>query len=166
MIDVIFIIPLLWGAYQGYKKGILSEVIGVIYFAVSFAVSFKLIGFAYKFLKDGAWFQFIEPLEAHIIFGVAVGVTMILLVKVGVKFKTEVEYDFPGQWDNIVGAFFGLIKWAFAMSFVWWFISGFAQIPQKTKDSAFLFPYIELMAAQSIGGEDSRDIAKVIKDNM
>lgn len=166
MIDIIFILPIAWGGYLGYKKGILSEVIGVIYFSVSFAVSFKLFGAAYKFLKDGEWFQFIEPLEAHIIFGISVGLTMVLLGTVGAKFKTEVEYDFPGQWDNIVGIVFGMIKMAFAMSFIWWFISGFAQIPTKTRDSAFLFHWIEPIAAQSIGGEDGRDVAKVIKDNM
>ncbi|HEY0109565.1 MAG TPA: CvpA family protein, partial [Fibrella sp.] len=49
-IDILILIPLLWGAYNGYRKGLLVEVVAIIAFVVALIIGFKFLQFGIDLL--------------------------------------------------------------------------------------------------------------------
>ena len=44
LLDVLILVPLLWGAVHGYRKGLLIEVIGIAGFVIAMILGFKFLG--------------------------------------------------------------------------------------------------------------------------
>jgi membrane protein required for colicin V production len=161
IIDIVLLIPIIWGAYEGFKKGILSEIVGVLHFSIAFAIAFKLIGFTIKVVDD--YFLPNPNFYPQIAFALAIFAALLLMNKVGSRFKTEVDFDFPGNWDNIVGAIFGVLKYCFMLSFLVWFITSFGTMRPTLTDKAFVYPVIESLGPTSVGGKTKQDLSDAIK---
>jgi len=164
VIDFIILIPLGIGGWLGFKKGILGEIVDLLHFIVAFAISFKLIGFIIKIGQN--YFRLNPALESQFVFILAIGITLILLYTVGQRFETNINYDVPGNWDNIVGAVFGVIKYAIAISFFFWFITPFGTMSAKLTDSAAVFPIVRTLAPRLVGGTSYQDLSKAIQEAM
>jgi len=153
-----------WWGYIGYKNGILKEIVDILHFAVAFALSFKLVGFIYTAVSD--YFILNRNIESEIVFFLSFSIALVLLQTVGKRFSTSVEYDFPGQWDNIVGAIFGAIKIAFAVSFFLWIVAAFGVFKPLLTDSASLYPIVKSLAPKAVGGETDNDVSEAIRQAM
>lgn len=165
ILDLLILIPLILGAYRGYVSGLLSEVVGVLHFLLAFIVSFKIIGIILK-LISAYLFVFNPMLMAQVAFAAATGATFALLMSLGQYLQTEIKYDFPGAWDNIIGAIFGMIKTVVAISFFIWFMSIFGAPKQEQRDSAKLYVIIEIVAPQIVGVKNGQELSRAIRDNL
>lgn len=155
------ILPLALGGYNGYRNGILTEIVGLLHFSVAFIISFKLVGITLSFIRN--YFSFHQNQYPQLAFALAIILTMILMQTVGSRFKTEVDYDFPGNWDNIAGAVFGVLKFCFALSFFFWFITSFGEMKEKLTKGAIIFPVVESIGPQMVGGKNKQDLSKAIE---
>ena len=54
LLDLLLLIPLLWGAVNGYRKGLLIEIVGVVAFVVAMIVGFKFLGLAVATITEWA----------------------------------------------------------------------------------------------------------------
>lgn len=164
---IIMLAPLAWGAYQGYAAGLLSEIVGILHFAIAFAISFKVMGLVINLVQIYI-FNFNPNLFAQVAFGCAVGGAFGLLATLGKYLKTEIEYDFPGAWDNIIGAVVGFLKYAVALSFFFWFIHGFGSIQPDLKVSfaKMIYDTIEQFAFQLVGATNYDEISAAIKEAL
>jgi|GEM_PF-2439997 membrane protein required for colicin V production len=165
--NLLIFMPLGWGAYKGYEAGLLSEIVGILHFAIAFAISFKITGFIIKLVNNNI-FNFSDGLLAPVAFCCAVAGALALLNTLGKYMKTEIEYDFPGAWDNIIGAVVGLIKYAIILSFFFWFLSGFGKVTEDLKGNSVLYSTIEHITYKMMGvdGEDSSGNAKNVSDKI
>ena len=72
VLDLIFIVILLYGAYRGYIKGLFIEIIGVIAFIVAIVVGFKFLGYGMNLLAptigESLSIRFLPYLSFSIIF--------------------------------------------------------------------------------------------------
>ncbi len=145
-IDFILLIPLIFGLYDGYKKGFLLVVIGFL------AMILGIIG-AFKLLQEGIDFLIVYfphmpkmvPFISFIVLFIAISTGVYLL---GILIKKGLSFTiFSGSLDNFMGALVGLCQWAFMLSVVLWLIKESTLIiPEAYIKDSLLFNYIEQLA--------------------
>ena len=171
LLDIMIFLPVAWGGWQGYARGILAEIVVTIHFAIAFAISFYLVGILFAVTHENV-LEFNEDVLAKVTFACSVGGAFALLNTAGKYLKTEIEFDFPGAWDNLVGALFGVIKYAIVLSFFFWFIEGFGEIDGNFKSKSFFYDTVRGVSGQLLGttGEthglmDEQIDDKIIENN-
>ena len=164
IVDLLLIAPLIWGAYKGYVNGILSEIVGILHFAIAFAISFYIISLVIG-ITHGYLFEFRPEVMAQAIFLISFALSMILLTTAGKYLKTEIEYDFPGAWDNVIGAISGAIKYAVLISFFFWFLTAFGG-PKELITNSNTYPYLKSVAHQIMGVKTDRELNEKIRSNV
>ncbi len=168
-LDLILFIPLALGGYFGWKNGVLDDIVHGLHFLIAFALSFKILSVLLYFL-DAYIFTFstrsamgINAFSA-MLFASSVGATFVLLSTLGKYLKTEIEYDFPGAWDNIAGAIFGVLRNVLVMSFLLWFLQAFGEFNPEIRKKSFLAPFIENVAYTIVGVKDAGELSDTVRE--
>lgn len=109
------------GAFFGYKKGLILELISIVAFVLAIFGGFKLLHVGMEYVSkvyDG--FGTLLPFVAFLVLFVLI---IILVNTVGKILKKIIDWTPLGFFDNILGAVLGVLKWALAISIVIWVIS-------------------------------------------
>ncbi len=151
-IDIILILPLLWGLYNGYQRGILIEVITVIAFVISVVAGFRLLGWAIEFISPQFQSQMMQRLLPYLGFSVIFFPIIFLIVRLGWMLRRTIRYTVFGSFDSLAGAAVGLFTWAFGASvFLWMIVAIGVKIPENATKNAILMPLIKPLAPKIIG---------------
>lgn len=140
-LDLILLVPLLIGAYTGYKRGLVLELVGIIALILAVLGAFKLLQTGMVFLSKyiPEYSNFI-PFIAFI--GIFIGI-LILVNLIGRLAKKFLDLSILGTFDNFAGSIIGIIKWAFLVSIVLWLSMQINfVIPAHLTENSFLYPYI------------------------
>ena len=144
-LDIILLIPLLFGGYLGYKKGLILELIGILALILAIIGSFKLLNEAIRFLS-----QFFPDYSNIVPFIAFLGLFIIILILVsllGRFLKKMIDLTILGSIDNLLGALLGVFKWAFLISLVLWLFNQInLSVPADLTEGSFLFDKIEGLA--------------------
>lgn len=119
--DIILVVLLVAGAFFGYKKGLILELISIIAFVLAIFGGFKLLHVGMEYVSkvyDG--FGTLLPFVAFLVLFVLI---IILVNTVGKILKKIIDWTPLGIFDNILGAVLGVLKWALAISIVIWVVS-------------------------------------------
>lgn len=138
IIDFIILIPLLWGGYQGFKKGLVMELITIIAFILGVTLGFLFMDWGIELLKphiqDGSVIPYISFILIFLL--VLFGVLML-----GKLIKGLVNITLMGSIDKIGGSVFGILKWAFAISiFLWLTERAQIEVPSNITEGALIYP--------------------------
>ena len=149
IIDIIIVIILGLGTYEGYRQGFLLGVLGLFGFVIAVILGLYFMDPMNDWLaKNVTEFNLGFP-----IFGfVVVFVLTLLFIKVaGWILKQVMDKVLLGPLDSIVGALFGAVKAAFFISLFFWQAGLFKlEMPKKwTKDSEMLY-FIEPIAPKIV----------------
>lgn len=141
ILDIIIIIPLIYGAYKGFTKGLLRELTSLLAVILAITLGFKLMDLVIALIQPylGENNQ-IVPLIAF----VAIFVVVLILVNLLSKaVKKVLDMTLLGNVDDFAGAVLGILKWAFAMSMILWLLDQ-AQIiiPKERTEGSILFPFL------------------------
>jgi membrane protein required for colicin V production len=144
-IDIILGILILFGAYRGYQKGFLLEIVGVL------ALILAIIG---SFLLLDLGVQWVQPVLPDMGRGLPVVVFIILFIMVvlavnlsGRVFKKIINLTPLGSVDNLVGAIVGALKWSFIISLFLWISDGLGwQYFDEKGQGAVVYPYVRDVA--------------------
>jgi membrane protein required for colicin V production len=114
--DIIIIIPLLWGAYKGFKKGLIIEVASLIalFLGIWGGVKFSFVSAKYL----GEVFDIsdkIMPLISFAITFIIIVIAVFALAKLLQKFVKMVAL---GTINKITGAAFGILKFGLIISVI------------------------------------------------
>lgn len=125
--DIIIIIPLLWAAYKGYKKGFVIEVASLVALLLGIWGALKFSGFVTELIIEN-----FETQSKYLPL-ISFAVTFILIV-VGVHFVAKLVDRFVKAIalnfiNRIAGAAFGIVKVAFIVSVI---LSLINQIDKKS----------------------------------
>ncbi len=148
--DIAILAILLIGAYSGYRKGLILELIGIVAFVLAIVGGFKLLHVGMDYLSkmyDG--FGNFLPFVAFL----ALFVLILMLVNLLGKFLKRVIHLTPfGMVDNLAGALIGVVKGALALSILLWVMASLDfNLPESlTKDSRIL-PIVSKFAGQVSG---------------
>jgi membrane protein required for colicin V production len=146
-IDLIIIIPLLWGAWRGYQKGLLIEIVGVAAFIVGLIIGFKFLGMGMNFLAPHIGEQLSNRFLPYITFSIIFFPTIFLLNKMGWMLRKALRITILGTIDSFAGAMVGIFTWVFGLStFLWLLTTMSVKIPTKETKDSMLLPYIKDVA--------------------
>ena len=143
--DIIILIPLLYGAYRGYRRGLLLTVVTLTAFVVALLGAVKLLDESVILImefweKAGKWL----PIAAFIITFLII---LLLVHWIGKLLKKALDLTLLGSVDNLAGALLGVLKWALLTSVLLWILKMVGvELPYENDENAILFPLISQLA--------------------
>ena len=146
-IDFILIIILLLGAYSGYKKGLILELIGIFAFVLAIFGGFKLLHTGMDYVSR--MYEGFGNLLPFVAFMVLFILILIVVNMVGKLLKRVIDWTPFGVLDNLAGAVIGIAKWALALSILLWVMSGLnINFPEKFTENSSVMPLISGFSTQ------------------
>ncbi len=138
LIDFIILIPLLWGAYQGFRKGLVMELVTILAFILGITIGFMFMDWGIDLLKPHISDESIVP---YISFLLIFGLVLFGVISLGKVVKRIVKVTMMGFADRAGGVIFGLLKWAFALSILLWLSEkAGVQIPDNMTEGSLIYP--------------------------
>ncbi|MCA0233764.1 MAG: CvpA family protein [Bacteroidetes bacterium] len=150
-LDLLIIIPLAWGAFNGYRKGLLVEVVGVAAFVIAMIVGFKFLRFGTDLLAPYLTVELTRKFLPFIGFSVIFFPTIFMVNRIGYSLRSMLRYTILGTLDNLAGAAVGIFTWVFGISVFFWLLSTIGvAMPPKYRNESFLYEYTVPIAPQII----------------
>lgn len=142
-LDLFIIIPLAWGAFNGYRKGLLVEIVAVVAFIVAMIVGFKFLAFGIDLLSPYISRELARKLLPWLGFSVIFFPTVFLINQMGFALRRSLKYTLLGTFDSVAGAAVGLFTWVFGISVMLWLLSYMGvKMPIRHTEGALLYPYV------------------------
>lgn len=141
MIDVFLVVPLLWGAYKGFKKGLIVEVFSLVALVLGIIAAVYFPQFAQKSITTTFQLETgIIPILAFITTFLTVVVIVSLLGKMIEKMIDVLSLSF---FNKLGGLAFGIIKTALILSVLLFLFEGvnrkFEFIGDDKKQNSLLY---------------------------
>ncbi len=147
ILDIIIIVVLLLGAYSGYKKGLILEVISIVAFVLAIVGGFKMLHTGMEYISNVyEGFGNLLPFVAFLVLFVLI---IVVVNMVGMILKKIIDWTPLGVFDNLAGSLIGVIKGALILSILLWVITGLhINMPGSFMDNSRFLPFISGFAAQ------------------
>ncbi len=146
--DIIILVFLVLGAYSGFKKGLILELIAIAAFILAILGGFKLLHFGMEYVSkmyDG--FGNLLPFVAFLILFVLI---LIAVNMIGKMLKRVIDWTPLGILDNFAGAIIGAAKFALAISIMLWVMSSLdINMPNYFTKNSKVLPYVSDFASQT-----------------
>jgi membrane protein required for colicin V production len=147
-LDIIILIPLLWFTYKGFVKGFVIELAMLAALLLGIYAALHFSGFTADFLTK----QFeMKPQVLNLVsFAVTFIVVIFLVYLVGKGLEKVINLVMLGFINKLAGAAFGLIKTAFILSVLIYFINQVDKtntlLSKENREESFLFNHVESIA--------------------
>ena len=139
--DIIILLILVLGAYSGYKKGLILEVIAILAFILAIIGGFKLLHIGMEYVSkayDG--FGNFLPFVAFLVLFILI---LIVVNMAGNILKKIIDWTPFGVLDNFAGAVVGVVKWALLLSILHWVMSSLSiNLPEFLTKNSKILPII------------------------
>lgn len=146
-LDILILIPLVWGAWNGYRKGLLIEIIAVFAFIVAMIVGFKFLSFGIELLSPYISRELARKILPWLGFSVIFFPTVFLINQMGYSLRKSLRYTLLGTFDSIIGSAVGVFTWVFGISVLFWLFSYMGvKIPNNQTEGTYLYPVIRPVA--------------------
>jgi membrane protein required for colicin V production len=139
--DIFLALPLAYGVFQGFRKGLLQEVVAVFALFLGFILGLKLLTTAIPVVKEfigNAW-GLLPFLSFLVVFALVImGVRLL-----GIFLKKIVDFTPLGMFDNLLGGVLGGLKWCFAISLLL-YVSSLAGlgVSGDTARQSVIYPFV------------------------
>jgi len=142
-LDILILIPLLYGAYNGYRKGLLIEIVAVVAFVVAMIVGFKFLSFGIELLAPYISYELARRLLPWLGFSVLFFPTVFLINQMGFALRRMLRATILGTFDSAAGAAVGIFTWVFGISVVFWLLSWAGiRMPARQTADTWMYPYV------------------------
>lgn len=144
-IDVIILLPLLYGAYNGFSQGLIVEVSTLFALMLGVFISWK-----YAVNVEGLLKGFValpESYAYYIAFAVTFLVVVVVMYLLGKLLTKLVDMVSLGLFNKLLGIVLGVVKAAIIVCVALFFINAldthYDFIPAKTKNESFFYkPFV------------------------
>jgi membrane protein required for colicin V production len=151
LLDVIILLPLLWGALHGYRKGLLIEIIGIAGLVVAMVLGFKFLGLGLEILTPYFSDTIARKILPYVGFSMIFFPTIFLLNQFGYAIRRSLRYSVLGTFDRFAGAMVGILTWVFGLSVFFWLVNAIGvKIPEHRTSETILYPYVVPVAPNLI----------------
>ncbi len=148
-VDIVLLVILLFGAYKGYKTGLLMELVTLLALIIGIIGAFKLLHNGVEFLSKHL--EVSDTVLPFISFILIFIIIVILVNILGKSLKKILDMTLLGSFDNLVGSIVGILKWAFGISVIFWLLNSFnLGFPASVTDGAYLYPVVQAFAPKVI----------------
>lgn len=144
-VDIVLIIALGFGAYSGYRRGFVGELLFLAAAILGILAGFHFSAQASVWLaeKTNMSKEFLPYLGFLMVF-----IIVVILVSLLGKFtKNIIDKTLLGSLDSAFGALIGLLKWSFFISVLLWIFDALdVEFSERWTEDSILLPYIESIA--------------------
>lgn len=143
LLDLLILIPLLYGVVSGYKKGVIVELVAVVAFIAAMVMGFKFLGLAMEIIAPYTGETIARRILPFIGFSAIFFPTVYLVNQMGYSIRRSIRYSFLGSFDSLIGGALGLFTWTFGTSVFFWLLSTIGvKIPEHRLEGTQIFPVI------------------------
>lgn len=146
------LIPLVFGAFLGFKKGLLLEIVGVLAFILAIIGGFKLMETGMVYLSE--YFEDFGQLLPFISFLIIFLAIILLINMLGKLLKKMIDMTLLGGFDKFAGAILGLVKWAIGVSILLWLVNNFGVELPGQDEELVLYPFLTELGPKIIASLD------------
>lgn len=149
-LDIIILVPLVWGIYRGFSKGLVVEVASLLALIVGLWCAIHFSEFTAKILLNDIGLDmpssYLSPVSFAVTF-VVVAIVIVFVSNVIDRFLSAVAL---GGINKLFGAVFGALKVLLIMAIVLYFVNGVDAktnfIDEGKKDESLLYrPLLEFV---------------------
>jgi membrane protein required for colicin V production len=116
--DILLIVPLIWGTYRGFYKGIISQIVSLVAIVLVFYVSLKFYIPFGTFANSLVHTKLSPGYFSIASFVVLFIILYVLIYILSQRLEKMTESLHISLINHIAGGVFGLIKWAFMISVI------------------------------------------------
>ena len=162
-LDIILIIPLLWGLYKGFSKGLIIEAASLIALGLSVWGAIKFHDFLSTWMQNSLhWSSKYLPLLSFALIFIGVLLLVFGIAKLIEKIVKAVSLGFL---NKLGGAIFGILKFGLILSMLIFFVEAVnksvAFIPSETKNKSLLYPWVQKIAPVVIPGLNQSKLGNI-----
>lgn len=118
ILDILWLLLLIWGAYSGFKKGFVAEAFSIGAFLVATVSSVKFMELLTRLLQK--WSINLGNITPYVTFVLAFIVIVIIITLLGRLFSHLIHMTLLGGVDRLIGAVLGVFKWFFFIGVFLW----------------------------------------------
>jgi membrane protein required for colicin V production len=147
--DMLILLPLLYGAYRGFMNGFVHEIIYLIFLILCIFFGYRLVEFVSEQIET-TYNYHSDFLKVYSFIGVLI-VSMILIHFLTKGIESLLKIVGLGLLNKLAGALFGIVKWALIVSLVLNIITAFdkdQEIISKEKRNKSMFYHPAMDIAQ------------------
>ena len=149
-IDIVLVVPLLWGIFKGFKKGLIIELVSLIALVLGVWGSVHFSDFAAQLLSEHIQEKYLS-LTAFMLTFIAIVVLIYFLGKLLEKVINIIQLKFV---NKLLGACFGLLKFGLIISVLLFIIERYNKkfdfIPSNFLSSSILYKPMSELPCQII----------------
>lgn len=121
-LDILMLIPIGIGAFNGYRKGLLIEIFGIVAFILAIIIGFKFLYLGAGLVEDVLGTDKLKWLSPYMSFFVVFLPALFIIRQVGLLMKRAIRLTFLGILDGTFGAILGALTATFGLSVLLWII--------------------------------------------
>jgi len=172
VLDIIFIIPIIWLAFVGFRNGLIIEITTFLALILGIYASLYFSDITAEFLRES--FSLTTKYLGLISFIVTFILVVVAVNLIGKLISKLIDMAALGFINKSAGGLFGVLKAILFMSFIIFFIQKFDKkkviLSEEITKASLFYPYIQPFAPKLIdiyGDIDFDNIdAKKIKDEL
>lgn len=142
--DILILVLLALGAFRGFRKGFLLEIVGILALLLGIFGAMKLLQEGMEFLSKH--FEISSQILPYVAFLALFIIIMLGVSLIGSLFKRMIDLTPLGTLDNFAGAIVGVLKWALGISFLLWATVAFGFDFFEEEEQSRLYNYIAQIA--------------------
>lgn len=166
-IDIILCIPLVWGLYKGFTKGLIVEAATFIAFGLGVWGGIRFSDLMAGKIKE--WFSWDSPYLPVISFAITFLGIVILIYFIAKLIQRMVEGMALSSINKIGGAIFGALKFAMVMSVAIFVIDAleesYPMVSFKTKEESLLYKPVGMIAPTLIPSLNNSKVGELMRDS-
>ncbi|MFI5149852.1 MAG: CvpA family protein [Bacteroidia bacterium] len=165
-IDIIICVPVAWGLYKGFRKGLIIEVATLISLLGAVWVAVNFSDFISRMIREKLhWNNTYVPVISFVLLFIGVLAGVYALAKL---IERSIDAASLGPVNKITGALFGAFKFALILSVLFFLIDAVEKsVPVFTsekKSSSLLYKPIASIAPMVIPGLKDSRMVKAVKE--
>jgi membrane protein required for colicin V production len=139
--DILLLLLLAFGAYGGYQKGLILEVISLLALVLGVIGGIRLLHWGMDLL--GSAYDGFGPLLPLLAFLFIFVLIIVAVSLIGQVLKKVIDWTPLGVVDNIAGAAIGVLKWALGLSILMLITAQLnMDLPARLTKDSVIYPHI------------------------
>jgi membrane protein required for colicin V production len=165
-IDILIIIPVLWGFWRGFMKGVVMEVATLVAFFLGVWGGMKFSDLIAGYIRE--WFTTNSPYVPLIAFGLVFVAILIAVFALARFIDKSMEKSPLTIFNKLGGGAFGGFKFLLILSVLFFVVDAVEKsvtvVPPEIKDNSLLYRPVASIAPKVIPGLRDSDLGKMIPD--
>lgn len=138
VLDIVILVFLGIGAYSGYKKGLLLELVSLSAFFIAIIAGIKLLDSGVRLLAG--ILPGYENVLPFVVFILIFLVIILVLNAIGKTVKKILDMTLLGSIDDLAGSLLGILKWSLVISIFFWIFGSLGlSMPDSIVNDSFLY---------------------------